>query len=502
MNGENYLKVIKKKDEIMKENVRVRFAPSPTGFLHMGGARTALFNWLFARHNKGTFILRIEDTDVVRSSPETTEAILSDLEWLKISWDEGPKIGGKFGPYFQSQRTEIYKKYAKMLLQQDKAYYCYCTPRELEERREKAKSQGKSFKYDQRCRNLTAADIKNFEKEGRKKVIRFKKKYEETIVVDDEIRGKIKFDASLLDDFVIMKSDGMPVYNFSAVIDDALMQINYVIRGDDHLSNTPRQILLYKALNFPLPSFAHLPMILGPDGTLLSKRHGATSIHYYKDKGFLPEAMINFLARLGWAYDDKQEIFSPKELIEKFTLDKVSKNPAIFDMKKLEWLNSYYLRQMSDEEMLNLIIPFWEKAGFKEEIKSFNNQKLKEIARIIKERIKTLKEGVEITDFFFQDEIEIKPEVEEKFLNQDYAKELLKKFHYNLSQIEFKPDEVVKALQQVVEEMELKKKVVFQTLRVILTGKTVSPPLLESILILGKERVRERIKRCLLQKQS
>jgi len=289
--------------------VRTRFAPSPTGYLHIGGARTALYNWIFARQNNGKFVLRIEDTDAERSTEESIEAILESMKWLNLDWDEGPEKDGDYGPYFQSKRLDIYNKYLDKLIEEGKAYRCFCTPEELAEKKEKARKEKKQYKYDGKCRNLSKEEINKNLKENKPFVIRLKVPQNEEIIFNDIVRGEIKVNTSIYDDFIIRRSDGYPVYNFAVVIDDALMKINYVIRGDDHISNTPKQILIYKALDFKVPDFAHLSMILGEDKTRLSKRHGATSIQQFKEEGYLPEALINYLARLGWGYDDSQEIF-------------------------------------------------------------------------------------------------------------------------------------------------------------------------------------------------
>jgi len=315
-----------------RTSIRVRFAPSPTGYLHVGGARTALFNWLFARHHGGAFILRIEDTDRVRSTEESVGGILSSMRWLGLDWDEGPGVGGQYEPYFQMQRLPFYRAVTEQLLERGKAYNCYCTPRELEERRKAALAAGESPGYDRRCRHLTSKEKAAFEASGRRPAIRFAMPLEGETVVDDLIRGQVRFANQQLDDLVIMKADDTPTYNFAVVVDDMLMQITHVIRADEHLSNTPRQIRIYEALSYPLPKFAHVSMILGEDRTKLSKRHGATSLSDYRDAGYIPEAMFNFLALLGWAYDDKTEIMSREEIIERFTLEKVNPAPAVFGL--------------------------------------------------------------------------------------------------------------------------------------------------------------------------
>ena len=337
-------------------NVKVRFAPSPTGFLHIGRARTALFNWLYARNQGGQFILRIEDTDQERSTLEANHAIFRGLEWLGLDWDEGPNIGGNYGPYYQTQRLEIHQKHARQLLDEDKAYYCFCTPEELDEKRKEASKRKEAPRYDGKCRKLPDAEIKMLESAGRPKVIRFRLPAVGETVVHDLVRDKASFQNDLLDDFVIIKSDGFPTYNFACVVDDHLMEISHVIRGDDHLSNTPRQILLYQAFGWKPPKFAHIPMILGKDKARLSKRHGATSVIAYSDMGYLPEAMLNYIARLGWGFKD-QEVFSRGELIQKFSLKGVTRSPAVFDTDKLNWLNGKYIRQILPERLIDLCEP-------------------------------------------------------------------------------------------------------------------------------------------------
>lgn len=476
------------------EEVRVRFAPSPTGYLHIGGARTALFNYLFAKNKKGKFILRIEDTDLTRSSEEFVKMIIEDLKWLGLEWDEGPEVGGEFAPYFQSQRLKLYREYAEKLVREKKAYYCYCTPEELKEYREKTISEGLTPRYSKRCRNLKGGEIEKFEKENRKKVIRFKIETDKEIVFQDLIRGEVKFKPEELDDFVILKSDGTPTYNFAAVVDDAIMKINYIIRGDDHISNTPKQILIYEALGFPVPHFAHLPLILGPDRTPLSKRHGATSIFHYREEGYLKEAILNYLVRLGWSYDDKQEIFSKEELFEKFSLEGISKSPAIFDINKLNWLNSYYIRNKSCEELLELVLPFWRKAGLlKEEVET---PRILKILQLVKERLKTLKD-TEMVDFFFKD-FEIKEEDKKEFLKTEDTLRILRRIKEELTLLEkFEQRIIEEVLRKFAEESKLKLKEIAQILRIVLTGKRVSPPLFETMEILGKREVIKRINKFL-----
>jgi len=333
---------------VNKDTVRVRFAPSPTGHLHIGGARTALFNWLFARHYRGVFILRIEDTDRSRSTEEYIETIIDGLKWLGLDWDEGP--------FRQTERFDVYRTYIEKLLTEGRAYFCYCTPEELEERRQASLKEGSSVKYDGRCMDIKTPPP------GRKPVVRFKMPRFGQTMVDDLIKGKVVYDNEQLDDLIIQRSDGTPTYNFVVVVDDVEMKISHVIRGDDHLNNTPRQIHIYRALDFPEPHFAHLPMILGSDRTRLSKRHGATSVQAYREMGYLPDAIVNYLVRLGWSHGD-QEVFTRDELIERFTLENVGKAAAVFNPDKLLWLNARYIKETSSGRLADLVLPFLIREG-------------------------------------------------------------------------------------------------------------------------------------------
>ena len=339
----------------IRKPVRVRFAPSPTGYLHVGSARTAFFNWLFAKKNDGVFILRIEDTDIERHMEETIELIMGSLDWLGITWDEGPDTGGDYGPYRQSERKQTYKEYAGMLIHQKKAYRCFCSPEKLKEKRESKSGSADSFKYDRACLNLSEDEITQKIKEGSPYAIRILVPVDEEVSFTDSVYGKISVNSSAIEDFIILRSNGLPTYNFSAAVDDILMQITHIIRGEDHLSNTPKQILVYRAFGKEPPYFVHLPMILGSDGKKLSKRHGSISIESYIEEGFLPETIQNYLALLGWAYDEKTTVFSKKELIEKFSINNINKKPARFDYDKLIWLNKYYIRNSSDEKIGSLI---------------------------------------------------------------------------------------------------------------------------------------------------
>ena len=474
--------------------VRVRFAPSPTGYLHIGGARTMLFNWLFARHHGGSLILRIEDTDVERSTDASTDAIIESIKWLGLDWDEGPIVGGEYGPYFQSERLDIYREYAERLLKSGHAYRCYCTPEELSEAREAAMKAGKPPGYTGRCRQLSLEMIRAYEAQGRKPALRFKVPEGET-VVNDIVRGDVVFQNEHIDDFVILKSDGYPTYNFAVVIDDALMKITDVIRADEHLPNTPKQIMMYKALGFELPRFAHVSMILGKDKTKLSKRHGATSVTQYRDDGYLPEALINYLVLLGWAYDAEQQIFSREELIQKFTLDKVSKNPAIFDPDKLLWMNGHYIREQDNEVLVDLAIDHLRKAGLvSEEPSNEELSKVRAVVSILKERIRTMGDIVSQGDFFFTDEFAVDDEAISKFLTRDYVPETFEALKARLEAASpFDRQAVEEVIRGYAKEVGRKAGEVIHPLRVALTGRSVSPGIFEVMEILGKDACCRRI---------
>ncbi|HWP47602.1 MAG TPA: glutamate--tRNA ligase [Candidatus Limnocylindrales bacterium] len=455
--------------------IRTRFAPSPTGHLHIGGARTALFNWLFARKNQGIFLLRIEDTDVERSTLESVQGILDGLKWLGLIWDEGP--------YYQSQRLELYQHHVQQLLQAGKAYRCYCTPEELEAKRKQALQEGKPLRYDGKCRELKEEPI------GKPFAIRFKAPQTGRILIQDLIRGPITYEVTELDDLIIQRSDGMPTYNFCVVVDDVTMEITHVIRGDDHLNNTPRQILLYEAFGYPIPQFAHVPMILGPDKTRLSKRHGATSVLAYREMGYLPQALVNYLVRLGWSYGD-QEIFSVPELIEKFSLENVGKAPAVFNPEKLLWLNHHYIKATEPAELARLLIPFLEKKGFKVE----EGPWLTRVVQTLQERSKTLVEMADRAEFYFQETIPYQEKVVQKFFRKETV-EALQELIRDLEQLEsFEEKELEKIFRNIIDRKGLKLADIAQPVRIALTGGTASPGLFEIMAILGKERVLKRIK--------
>lgn len=466
----------------MSNKVRVRFAPSPTGYLHIGGVRTALFNWLFARHHKGVFILRIEDTDQSRSTEESIKAIIDGMHWLGLDWDEGP--------YRQTERMEIYRSHVEKLLKEGKAYHCYCTPGELEERRKRALSEKRIPKYDGRCRELTAPIA------GRVPAVRFKAPHEGDTIVDDLVKGKVVYDNFQLDDLIIMRSDGWPTYNLCVVVDDATMGITHVIRGDDHLNNTPRQIQLYQAFGYAMPKFAHLPMILGPDKTRLSKRHGATSVMAYEEMGYLPEALVNYLARLGWSYKD-QEVFSMEELIEKFSLDHVGKSAAVFNPEKLLWLNSHYIANMKSGEIVKRLRPFLIKEGLIKEETLLDEAWMGKIIASLRERCRTLVEMAGASGYFFREDVETDPEAAKKFLipeNREILEEVLKGIEALQDLSHSQVDGLFKS---IIEKKKLKMGQVAQPVRVALTGRTVSPGIFEVIDILGKDKVLRRLKQAI-----
>jgi len=456
----------------MTTKIRTRFAPSPTGYLHIGGARTALFNWLFARHYGGEFVLRIEDTDQQRSTDESTKAILDAMAWMGLNWEEGP--------YFQAERVDLHRKMVQKLLDEDKAYVCTCTSEELETKRKEALATGKKPKYDGTCRE------KNLKKSPGS-VVRFRGAQSGITVVEDLIKGNISFNNDELDDLIIERGDGYPTYNFAVVIDDALMNITHVIRGDDHVNNTPRQILLYHALGFEVPKFAHVPMILGSDKARLSKRHGATSVMAYKEMGYLPEALVNYLVRLGWSHGD-QEIFSQKELIDYFDLGAVGRSPAVFNPEKLLWLNAHYIKDAPPARLLEEMKGLWP-AGTNTDDAAFTQKVIADL----QSRAKTLVELGETAGFYFVDSVGYEEQAAQKFLVPDVAAHLQAMAQAIPEIKNFSKEGLEEFLKAFIEEKNIKFKVIAQPLRVALTGKTVSPGIDELMITLGRERVVRRI---------
>ena len=454
------------------EKIRTRFAPSPTGFLHIGGARTALFNWLYTRHYGGEFVLRIEDTDQQRSTDESTKAILDAMTWMGLDWDEGP--------HFQAQRVDLHRDMVQKLINEGKAYYCTCTSEELETKRKEALANGKKPKYDGTCRD-------RYLKKSPGSVVRFRSAQTGITIVEDLIKGNISFNNNELDDLIIERGDGYPTYNFAVVIDDALMNITHVIRGDDHVNNTPRQILMYEALGFDVPKFAHVPMILGSDKSRLSKRHGATSVMAYKEMGYLPEALVNYLVRLGWSHGD-QEIFSQKELIEHFDFSAVGKSPAVFNPEKLLWLNAHYIKEANVERLMEEMKPLWS-AGTNTVDAAFTQKVIADL----QPRVKTLVELANAANFYFADEIQYEESAAQKFLVPEVSAHLKAMATAIPTVQNFSKEGIEEFLKAFTQEKDIKFKVIAQPLRVALTGKTVSPGIDEVMVTLGKDRVVQRI---------
>ena len=460
--------------------LRVRFAPSPTGYLHIGGARTALFNYLLARKEGGTFVLRIEDTDVARSTQESVDAILQAMDWLGLSYDEGP--------FYQSERFDLYRSKVEQLLAEGKAYRCYCSAEELEAKRQAALKSGGKPKYDGTCRNRTDHP------EGAPYVIRFKAPQEGETTFVDRIKGPITFRNEELDDVIIQRTDGTPTYNFVVVVDDADMGMTLVIRGDDHVNNTPRQILMYQALGYPVPEFAHVPMILGADKTRLSKRHGATSVMAYRDMGYLPEAMVNYLVRLGWSHGD-QEIFSMEELVEKFALENVGKAAGVFNPEKLLWLNAHYIKSGDPERLGALLQEYLAAQG----VETAGGPPVPAVVRTLQERARTMVEMAEQAAFYFVKEVVFEEEAAAKFLTADKRPI----FEALIERIEecgtWNHDGVAAVFGQVMEQTGLKLGKIGPAVRVALVGGTTSPSIFEVVEVLGREESLRRLRRALEQ---
>ena len=481
------------------EVVRVRFAPSPTGYLHVGGARTALYNWLFARHHRGVFILRIEDTDVDRSKPELTTAILDSMTWLGLNWDEGP--------FYQSQRLERYRQMAAELERLGHAYPCFCSPEELQAKRAQAEAQKRPWKYDGACRNLTEAERARRRAEGRPHAIRFRVPESGQTSFEDRVFGLLEVEHRDLEDFVLLRSDGHPTYHLGVVADDLDMRVTHVIRGADHISNTPKQLLMYRALGAPEPVFAHLPLILGPDKQRLSKRHGATSVGAYRDQGTLPEALVNFLALLGWTPPGGKEILPLEEMIQAFELETVSKSNAVFDVEKLAWMNSEYLRSLPVERLLPLVEEELEKAGIGSWVSGVGNRQpavlnrqspegLKHTVRLLQTRARTLKDFPGAFRAFFTDEFEYDPEAQKKFWKDAQLPELLETLSGRLARVEpFTLAATEQCLRGLAEEKNVKAGLLINATRVALTGQAVAPGLFEVMVELGRERVVARLHR-------
>ena len=493
------------------KQVRVRFAPSPTGKLHIGGARTAIYNWAFARANGGTFILRIDDTDPARSTDENTQIILRAMRWLGLDWDEGPDKGGDFGPYAQTERLEIYRKAAHTLLAEGKAYPCFCTPEKLAADKKAAEERHDPFQgYQRTCRNIDPKEAQARIEAGEPYTIRIKVPLDRgDVIVHDAVHGDVTFNARELDDFIIFRSDGTPTYNFATVVDDALMGITHIIRGDDHLSNTPRQIMVYEALGAPVPEFAHISMILGPDGKKLSKRHGATSVEEYRDAGYLSDAFVNYLALLGWSLDGETTIVPRDVLASQFSLNHVSKNPAKSDPERLNWINATYLSAMDNKTFsIQVLIPELVSAGLEpvsgtetdtEKLYATRPAWYDLLSEILKPRTTVSPDVVEKSRFLYEGaEVTLDEKSVSKSLAKDGAGSILEAAHAALLPVsEWTPANIDAALEVLPEELDLKKRVVFQAIRVAECGNMVSPPLGESMALLGKDIALARLERAL-----
>jgi glutamyl-tRNA synthetase len=474
--------------------VRVRFAPSPTGYLHVGGARTALYNYLFARVHGGTFVLRIEDTDAARSTEESVRAILDSLRWLGLAWDEGPGVGGSHGPYFQAERRERYQAHAEALRAAGRAYPCFCAPVELEERRAKAAAEGLPAQgYDGRCRQLDEAARARLAVEGRVPALRFAHDAAGETAWDDVVRGHVAFRNDVLEDFVLLRPDGLPTYNFACVVDDHEMEITHVIRGDDHISNTPRQLVLYRALGWEPPAFAHVSMILGADGSRLSKRHGATSVAAYHEMGYVPEAMVNFLALLGWSLDDKTTLFTLPELERVFSLERVSRNPAVFDLQKLEWMNGQHLKRLPEEERVARATAFLAARGV--DLSRHPAEWWAALVRVLGERVRTLADLETLGAFALEDEpdtdpvawgeVQAKPEVDVRLEALAAVLE---------PDAEWSHESLERVTRGLAAERGWKPGELMSSARVALTGRKTSPGLFDVMGLLGHDRTLARLR--------
>jgi len=469
---------------------RVRFAPSPTGYLHVGGARTALFNWLYARRNGGTFILRIEDTDVERSSAEMITGILDGLRWLGIDWDEGPEVGGPHAPYLQSERLERYRAAAERLVETGHAYHCYCTPERLKQAREQAEQGGAAWKYDRTCLRLSAERRAELDAAGAPRAIRFQVP-EGVVAFDDQVHGRIEVDGATIEDFVILRSDRHPTYHLSVVVDDAQMAVTHVVRGDDHISNTPKHILLFRALGAEPPIFAHVPLILGQDKKRLSKRHGATSVTEYARAGYLPEAMVNFLALLGWAPGGDRELMTRSELIEAFALEGISGGNAVFNTEKLDWMNGQYIAQLPPARLVSMLGPLFREAGLEP---STDAGWMARLVALLQPRAKRLGDFVEQARPFLVDRVVYEPEAEKKHLQTPAAASHVASLQAVLGALEPFDEAAIEAgIRQAAADKGVKAGELIHIARVAMTGRTTSPGIFEILALLGRDRVLGRL---------
>jgi glutamyl-tRNA synthetase len=473
---------------------RLRFAPSPTGYLHVGGARTALFNWLYARRTGGAFVLRIEDTDLQRSSTDMVSGILESMNWLGLDWDEGPEVGGPHAPYFQAARVDEHRKAAARLVASGHAYFCYCSPDDLKARRDAAEARGDAWTYDRTCRALSADEIARREAAGAPRAIRFRVPDGRT-AFDDVIRGRIEFDHANLEDFVILRSDGYPTYHLSVVVDDVMMEITHVVRGEDHISNTPKQILIYEALGAPRPIFAHVPLILGPDKKRLSKRHGATAVGEYRSQGYLADAMVNFLALLGWSPGNDQELFTRDELVAVFTLDGISGGNAVFNPEKLDWFNQQHILRMPAAEILTRLSGEFETSGLNlRSLGDGERQRLERVVDLVKSRAKKLDDVVALTRPFWAPTIERDPAAIGKHLADPALRPHLTVWRERAGEVApFEAAALETALRSVAAERGIKPGPLIHATRVAVTGQAVSPGLFDVLELMGRDRVLRRL---------
>lgn len=475
------------------ENIRVRIAPSPSGNLHIGTARTALFNYLFAKKHNGKYILRIEDTDLDRSSDEYIKNIFDSLRALGLSWDEGPDVGGEYGPYSQSERFEIYPKYAQKLIESGHAYECFCTPEELEAEKEAAQKNKVAHVYSGKCKNLTQEQKEELRKQGRKPAIRFSVPSKE-LIFNDLVKGELKFDTSLIGDFVIMKSNGTPTYNFAVVVDDMLMKITHVIRGEDHISNTPKQILIYEALGVEIPQFGHLGMILAPDRSKLSKRHGATAVSEFVEKGYLIDALVNFVALLGWSPSDGQEIKTIEEIAADFRINEVSSSNSIFEYDKLNWMNSQYIKKLGIDVLKEKLKPFLTQYDLSE----LTDAQYTRMVEITREPLVILSDITDAVPYFFGSGVNVESEVQSEVLDTELSQNVLKEFEKQASNWEFDEENLHHQLEEFRNEFKekgIKPKETMWAIRAAVTGRTKGADICAVLSILGKDKVLKRVEK-------
>ena len=481
----------------MPTDVRVRFAPSPTGFLHVGGAHTALFNWLFARHEGGTFVLRIEDTDELRNTPEAEQAIKDGLRWLGLDWDEGPDVGGPCGPYLQSERLDLYNEFAQRLIEAGRAYECFCTPEELEQRREVMRARGLPPRYDNRCRNLPAEHVQRLRAEGRACALRFRMREAGHTVIHDLIRGDVSQDNSLLGDLVIRKTSGFPTYHFAVVVDDHLMRITHIIRGEEHLINTVAHRQLQDALGIEPPQYAHLGILLDEKRAKLSKRHEAVDLGTYQDRGILPEAMVNFLALIGWTTGTEEEILSIRELIERFVLDRVSKAPGVFDLSKLEWFNSQHINRAPAERLAELALPVLVEAGlFEADPTPERRQYLLRVIELMRDRMKTINDLRDWASYFFTEDYPYDEQARSKWLDKPETPAILEELRTSLRVVgPWNAEGIEAGVRLVANELGLSGGKVIHPCRAAVTGRTVGPSLFHLLELLPQQTVIARLRR-------